>query len=71
MLNKVIRKMTVDIKTMVQTYKWRNDKNTLPFNWKCQTCGTKTDVLSADTTKHYECSNPDCPTKLKFVLIAF
>lgn len=67
MLNKVIN-LVIDLVTYIQTYKWRNDKNTLPFDWKCQRCGTITTIRETDTSKTYKCSNEDCPIKLKFVL---
>lgn len=60
--------MVINIDTLEQTYIWRNDKNKLPFNWKCQKCGTITPIIETDTTKRYECSNIDCEIKLKFVL---
>lgn len=60
--------MGIDPATMIQTYKWRNDKNKVPFNWKCQLCGTITPILEVDTTKTHDCSNPKCSIKLKFVL---
>ena len=62
--------MTIDQKTMEQTYKWRNDKNKIPFKWKCQHCRTITTITEIDTTKRYSCSNPNCEIKLKFVLFA-
>lgn len=60
--------MSINLNTMIQTYKWRNDKNILPFNWKCQLCGTITQIIKVDTNTVTECSNPDCSIKLKFVL---
>lgn len=58
----------LNIETMEQTYKWRNDVNKLPFNWKCEHCGTTTPIIEVDTNKRYPCSRENCPVKLKFVL---
>ncbi len=65
--------MTRDFDTRIQTYKWipyNKDidfGNKLPFLWKC-TCGTITEIIETDTTKTYECSNPICSWKLKFIM---
>ena len=68
MLNKVI-KMVIDINTMIQTYKWIPDRNKLPFNWKCQRCGTITPITEIDINKTYQCTGDNCPIKLKFVIM--
>lgn len=62
--------MVIDNITHIQTYNWRNDKNKLPFNWKCQLCGTFTQLISVDTTKTYKCSNIHCEIKLKIIVVA-
>lgn len=58
----------IDKNTMIQTYKWDNNRNNVPFKWKCQHCGTITTIITIDTTKLYECSRIGCPIKLKVVL---
>ena len=65
--------MVRDFSTRIQTYKWtayNDDKqfgNKLPFNWRC-TCGTITPIIESDATKAYDCSNPKCAWKLKFIM---
>lgn len=60
--------MVLNRDTMTQTYKWRNDRNILPFYWKCEVCSKTTEIVDVDTNKTYPCSNKACPAKLKFVL---
>lgn len=73
MLNKVT-KMARDFDALIQTYKWTPYKddidfgNKLPFEWKCGMCGTITEILETDATKSYDCSNPRCLWKLKFIM---
>ena len=67
--------MTRDFDNMIQTYKWTPYKkdiefgNQLPFEWKCGVCGRITILTENDPTKTYDCSNPRCQWKLKFVII--
>lgn len=66
--------MPIDFENQIQTYKWTpyNEDiklgNKLPFIWKCVVCGTETIVNETDATKSYNCSNPLCTWKLKFVM---
>lgn len=56
----------INQETLIHTYKWTPDRNTLPFNYLCPSCATHTVILEYVSGAEHECSNPKCPYKLKF-----
>ena len=66
--------MPINFETKIITYKWtpfNKDSgvgNKLPFYFKCSVCGTITEIVENDPSKTYDCSNPKCGYKLKFVI---
>lgn len=59
--------MPINQETKICTYVWTSDRNTLPFNYLCPSCGTYTIIVEYVTGAEHECSNEKCPYKLKFV----